>query len=509
MAKFWAVLLVSVLIHGCGAGSDDREPVRNSIENGPILSQNPPLGFSLASSGCQSETAAVTLTDALITGWEGFQVTQRRVNLNLTTKESLSGRLIRSTRWGDDFVRQCDWQRSGRTTTTCIGADGRKSDWLATKPRRPLRVCATEELPRQSVEAVAVTAAHALESSWQKATEQLLTLKATTPLELMVLPEFRSIYNGTPPETEGGPTRRVVWTVNNLAYIPSASAPTIAVYPPSFARAQSSPGWLWESQFAMAHELAHHIEFGRHEIAAASAPSVAFTEWDPDLHRKIRVSDPDRREITGVGGANGPAVDEFDDAVSEAFADLSAWYIVGADDRSLRGLDCIGWNRSLANASFKDGTAKILTTEVVETLTIREMPRGFDEPRSLRNNVASCEVPRFTSFHTVGAVLAHGLDQVWTTALRHDQSSPAIQPISPDERLAQRHRIAWAWIQTWRKSWKTEKPNSSHELLERFTVSVEQALETAAQDGLDAAAACKTWKEYFPATPRPAFADAC
>jgi hypothetical protein len=492
MARTWPILFLSFLLSACGGeSSDDPVPARNTTQDGPILSLNPPIAFSLASPDCQLQTAEVALNEATVTGWDGFQVTERRVSLNLKSKESLGGTLIQKTSWGDEFVRHCDWDRSGRSTSVCIGQDGRGSEWIQTKPMKMLRVCSGDSVPRASVEAVALTAAHALETSWQRILEHLPTLVSTTQTRLMVLPEYRSIYNGTPPDVEGGPTRKAIWTVNNLAYMPLAQNPTIVVYPPSQGRARSSPGWLWESQFAMAHELAHHLEFGQHTTLGSQTP-MAWTSWDPVLHRKERLTHEGLQD-SSVESINGPVVAEFDDAVSEAFADLSAWYVVGADDRSLRGLDCIGWNRSIANQSFKDGTAKILTPEVLATLTGTQDILGAlsDQPQ----NFNSCEVPRFTSFHTVGAVIAHGLDQVWGASL--------------ETSLELRHRIAWAWIRSWRKSWQARKPSSIDELTRRFTESVENAIKSEMPQNFNAAAACKTWKEYFPATQRTVFADAC
>jgi hypothetical protein len=206
----------------------------------------------------------------------------------------------------------------------------------------------------------------------------------------------------------------------NLAYFAgdSTTTPFIAIFPKSKAASLSTN--LWESEFVIAHEFAHHVE-----------RSIGL-----DLNGK----DPSMLQI----------------ATSEAFADLLAFASQGASSHTIKGIPCVGDDRSVESSSFANGRAKRLDKELI---TLMHEKDGSNPGNMFLN----CQGVLPQSSHGVGAVLAHWIYQF-------AKLTPVYQD-HPEKAVA---RLTLSWLQHVRQGVGQNKP-------EELT-SIARSLESAVTD---------------------------
>ena len=117
-------------------------------------------------------------------------------------------------------------------------------------------------------------------------------------------------------------------------------------------------------------------------------------------------------------------------ALSEAFADLLAYYSEGATGASLLGLPGIGKNRDIAGASFVNGDDKILTEDRLGVLF------GLRD----EGEVSGRRAEVLADIHIVGAILSHTADQLFQTLTR-----TRFTPGSPED-VNQRYKMVLTWM---------------------------------------------------------------
>lgn len=399
---------------GCGSQHRDPPAAAQPPITPLILSDDPPATYELADPACQTQTATVSLTQARIHSWRGQEIQRRMVDLNqVVSKSSLISPSIRETTFNDQYQRSCDFNRG--QGDSCPDEKGQEVSWSLMRPSRPLRVCQdNQEFPRLSYEHVSLAALVGIETASQAYRTADAGASPLRPIQLAVLPSFVDLYRNFPQGSENITLK--TWITHNMAYFPSIEM--IAVFPEPSSLQSSLKGYFWESEFVLAHEFGHHIELSRQTKAAARFDLTLGLTWDPMQHRYLSVS----------GGRS--VASQVMGSYSEALADLFAFYAVGGDDRSLVGLPCLGLNRNPGNDSFGNGDTKVLTEDRLELLLgLRD-----EDP-------TSCREPRYGDVHTVGAIFASLLNQVFATltALKPEGEVGSIADIT------QRYKLVLRW----------------------------------------------------------------
>ncbi len=405
--------LVALAFTACGESSPAKKYGTPPVKE--VESALKPAEYVLEDPACQDARTPTTLTRTTIRAWQGDQVVEKEVDLSLTssTDSSLVTPVISLTSWKDVYTRQCDLDRG--EAHRCDDKEGYEKGWALQGTGGDLKICQDgHNYGRLSYEGVALTSSYYLSKAYDR---YAALSKADLPqqVQLSVLPHFIDFNDHY--IQDGERSKLKTYIVHNLAYFPVGQM--IAVFPESAERSDAYTGYFWESEFVLGHEYGHHIDFTRHGKVLANAG----LEWNPVMHgfadtvrlRQGLSADSDRSLVQG--------------ALSEAFADLLAFYSEGATGASLVGLPDIGRNRSIAAATFGNGDDKILTEDRLSILF------GLVDA----GETAQGE-PKYTDIHVVGAIFSHTADQIFQTLTKTRFASGS------QEDVDQRYKMVLTWM---------------------------------------------------------------
>jgi len=333
--------------------------------------------------------------------------------------------------------------------------------------KEPLRICRSGgSYPRTSVEGVALASLANLETAY--AFYETLPGHATSlaAASLLILPTVDTVY--------AGGTKRYVKT-DNLEYAPSfGGAPAFVIYPKGQTAAAHGL-WknlnLWELPWGLAHEFGHHVFRTHTHIASLSDTTEGL--GSPAPIRPFEGADAPDLEDAGTRVTGSATVWS---AVNEGYADLYAYYTEGSEAGQLTGVDCFATNRDVAAAAFATGIPKALTQDVLNT---------FASPEKIAVT-GGCDVPSFQDVHMLGAIVAHGVDQVY---------SAMVGAASGPDAATKKAALLLAWADRLGATVPRVGQNNLS-----FDVLVKDALTVAAGGGTRLnAAACAAVRQSFPA----------
>lgn len=486
----WLALAgLSLTTIACGAR--DHKGVNRGII--PIVeSRESPREYTLADPECQTKSETQTLTKTQIYAWDGDQVVTKDVDLTGTTSgKSLTAPAIRETTWNDQFERFCDLKR-GRDHACDDTKNGGELAWYRNDDTSGglLHICKDNfAYGRETYESVALTSAYYIE----RANSRYMALgdspQALPKIYLSVLPEFIDYLDNY--QIDGQSKRYKRYITHNLAYFQGGQM--IAVFPENVLAGADPKGFFWESEFVLAHEFGHHIDWSRHGIALESLG----LKWNPMTHSFIdQVS-----MAAGQGAVSGRG--QVVGSIAEGFADLLAYYSEGATARSLVGLAELGQNRNIGTGKFSNGDDKVLTEDRLEHLL------KDDDGDEIEG------APRFSDIHIIGAILSHTMDDVFTSLIDADGTIVAGSEAS----VRRRYQLTLAWMDALVGELKKAKSDGATGA--SLTDPIARALEKTVDGyftrfpltgddapGMDAirAEVCRKTKEALPAIPIGAFA---
>ena len=288
------------------------------------------------------------------------------------------------------------YQQSDCGSALNFGACVTKTKTILIAAASPLNICDTKrDFARTSVEGVGLTSLAMIAAAsdfYNKVAGHLPDLPTAS---LLILPKVETLY-------ADGQTRSEA--VDNLSYVPNfAGSPTFAVFPKG-AYNVAHGRWvdvnLWEIPWTLAHEFGHHIFRFHSELDDASSgiavvPLHSFTAGQvSDAGLSLDQANTARH----VGNAEVIA------AANEGFADLFAYYAHGAVPGMTSGIDCFHENRDPGFDAFADDQPKVLNESV--------LAQFMTGTKAAAN--ADCSVPNYQDVHIIGAILAHGVDQIFT-----------------------------------------------------------------------------------------------
>jgi hypothetical protein len=127
----------------------------------------------------------------------------------------------------------------------------------------------------------------------------------------------------------------------------------------------------------------------------ANPPVHTYVPEQEKLEKSKGLSLAEVRQVT--------AADHWD-SINEGFADLFAHYRGGSQVSELANLDCFASDRDVEQSKFATGESKALSAEVLSEYLSSSFASG-----------TTCLVASFQDIHTIGAVVAHGVDALFST----------------------------------------------------------------------------------------------
>jgi hypothetical protein len=422
----WLVLLVVQLggLSGCGQESSVDRNHREIIAKTESLNK-PWNGYRFENSHCQT-SPQIDLQWLWLPVLDGKdyravhrQQTQKRTALHFESPT------IEKITHGRRFWRECPADASKGCATPNNGLAGR---WHFEDHQEPMKLCQSSNPPlRHSYEAVASS----LVLNIQRAAARVeRALEGGLPLGRVVVDLF-PLY-----ETRAISAQRdrawVRFVTDNLSY--TVSSQTISVFPESQQSMAQSSGQprLWESAFVVAHEYAHHVE----NQLFANLTQKLNLQWNEVQHQFL-AGPNDLREDANA------KVAFFVTAMSEAFADLLAFYVNDGSAKSISEFRQLGENRDPKALYYRDGNLeKRLNATLIKSIFNR-----FDQQHHRRSIAVDA--------HEVGAVVAHVLHSVWQS----------LQPTLNSAYLSEpRFRVLLAWTVKFQRAFYEKIADSPQQL---------------------------------------------
>jgi hypothetical protein len=443
IALVWSVLVL--VLSGCiqKKKDDDILPYRP----GPSAA----FSYDLANPGCQSGAGVDKIENASVTS-----VVDGRPGANIMQADQIKGnplasRNVSTTQYDIEMRFSCEGQAS------CV------KGYMPRMPKN-LKICdANPKYKRDNVEGIAITSLFHLQKVFDFYSS-IDVAKTLQPIKLLVLPIVVRNYGS-----------KQTIDADNLSYtVFNKSEPSVVVYPKSKVGATYWPDInLWESPWILAHEGSHHIfqteKNGLNTTLAGNALDFPILSWPKN--------GPDHEHDLLLAGER--TIDEkmVESAVNEGFADLFGFYAIGEDVRVFKDFPCFETNRNVASDVLAGGIGKVLNQHALADF----FSPSEIAPISIAGQLP-CDAPDFQDVHVIGAVVAHGLDQVFSRNPTVERSSNKIE---------EKARMAILWARALGRIQSTQTPQ---ELLQAY---VEAGIEIA-RDSRLTFAQCKAIERNFP-----------
>ena len=260
------------------------------------------------------------------------------------------------------FRRTCDADIA--SPPNCATEANKPAGWLPISLGTPINACLVAMTPaRNSLEHLALSALTSIESASMAIRRLLPANTIIPPLSVIVTPRFESRWIHWIENGNNSTYEQVLG--DNLSYFPQTAStpPYIALLPKQ--KASRDKVTLWESPFIISHEFSHHIERSLH-----------LDHFD-EPRSQMRI------------------------AVSEGFADVTAFASLGLSSQSLKGIPCIGADRSPDQSAFNAGIPKIVTSALLDRMTSASASTASEK------GLATCQGTLPHSAHGLGAIFAH------------------------------------------------------------------------------------------------------
>jgi hypothetical protein len=443
IALVWSMLVL--VLSGCIQKKKDNNVLPDNYSHLGAFS------YDLADPGCQSGAGVDAIEKASVTSIIDGRPGANAVQAHQIKGNPLASSNVITTQYDIGMRFNCDGQGCG-------------NQGYMTKMPKNLKICNTNpNYQRNSIEGIAITSLLHLQNVFDFYSS-IDVAKPLQPVKLMVLPNVIRIY-----------ANKQTIDADNLSYtIYNKNEPSVVVYPKSKVGATYWPDInLWESPWILAHEGSHHIfqteKNGLNTTLAGNALELPILSWPKNA--------PDHEHDLLLAGER--TIDEkmVESAVNEGFADLFGFYAIGEDVRVFKDFPCFETNRNVASDVLAGGIGKVLNQHALA---------DFFSPSEIAPITIAgqlpCDAPDFQDVHVIGAVVAHGLDQVFSRNPTVERSSNKIE---------EKARMAILWARALGRIQSTQTPQ---ELLQAY---VEAGIEVA-RDSRLTFAQCKAIEKNFP-----------
>lgn len=433
------LFIVCKLLMSCGEDTrHDRTP--NPTQDLPEYTLiEPSKNYFLEDPNCSSTTTSkYSLTTAKVysADSQGLQSHQKEL-FGVESQLYLKSPIIKDTYYGGLYEAECAESEVESCQDTYLNV----SEWKVIEERRPLTLCRGDgDYKRLSYESIAATLAYTLQNASSTALDYISDL-SLEPVTLEVIPNFRVRRRGY--SLNGENTDVLLYATHQMSYSPSSQS--IIVYPEKDGLPANRPQF-WESEFVVSHEFGHHIERTLKLELVSESKASAFTDF-------IEGSKDDRRS---------------DKALSEAFADLLAFYSLKESPFALSEFPRDFQDRNPLNSIFSDNrTTKVLNQKVLDIFESQK-----DSQYSEQYKV---DLKRM---HLIGAIFAHGLHKLFTTMAAAKLGKLEDTHLTSTE---DKYRFTYVWFKELNKIKLRELANGGWSQYEPFDVFAESLTATIIQ----------------------------
>lgn len=375
------------LLFGCRPGAQDGVHPANPELSLGVVPATEIESYPLGDAGCQEAPETLDLLEsANLDFWQDGSISPRSLDLQeLQIKSTpLSSNLVGAVKFDAVFRRTCDAAQAA--PPVCTPSDTSATGWKPLHQGHTLKTCKARMSPvRNNIEHLGLAAIATIEKSGRTIKNSLPAGTHLPKVQVLVAPRFETHW--TPWTQNGRPSIYQSILADNMAYFPATSTtpPFVALLPKrkSLGSSDSDSVNLWESQFVIAHEYAHHVE---HSLGKAH-----FS----DTQSQLRL------------------------AVSEGFADVLAFAGLGASSSSLKGIPCIGKDRAPDSLEFSTGIPKILTPALLARLGDKSNAALTPLAESEKS---ICQGVPPHSAHGIGAILAHWIMELASYTPRYESA---------------------------------------------------------------------------------------
>lgn len=382
------------------SGSEDPLPKPRNTPVDVVYHKKTPLFFELADPNCTLEQAVEDLGSMQVWLRKKNALVLSAVDLSGVSGKGLSSAFTHAALAGY-FVQSLykDCSEAGPSTYTC---QSREVQLRSSGKKIP--ICRRGgAYPQASLENAALATLAGIKQAW--ALVQPTADKPYPKVEVLIQPRLESIL-----ATNDGPllatlTDNAFWSSSQRGERPY----TIAILPHS-RESQSffAPFNMWEHQGVISHEYGHHV----------------FYESTPHLRpSEFKLSDSEQLEIfldeiaTWANGINKRVIGRKDviAALNEGIADLISNYAHDSGRDPLGDLIFGPFSkaRNIQSCTCDDGEVKSLSQSAL---------KHFFSPHFSRPHYALSADHQ--DIHTIGAIMAHGWDQLLTGVLGASEQNP-------------------------------------------------------------------------------------
>lgn len=405
-----APLILATGCHKRGSGDDGfKKPdvPDGGPRSGNYLNQMKPYRF--ADPGCQDAAGSTSFADdASYFLWNGQDRIAEASGLSkLSTEGGLHSAIIDRTLVGSEVEQQAFGTydpEAGSLTSLNL-----ESEVTLVEEGKPLYFCNPQAgYPEDTYEGIALSGAQFVNQSfgfYEKLTGRV-NLEA---IDLLVVPDFLLRIDIDALDED------LLFYKTDNASMGGFDRPTMIIYGESTETPSDKPHF-WESHFVMAHEFGHHVfashvseyfdqsswqavlhQHEPHDFAKMSLPHTHNPKGE-DAAFSSRLAGGNAGKMSHADGSEAEVVLAFG-AFNEGFADLYGSYAMGDPDNPPEGLTDFSLDRQIRSNLFKDQSPKVLS---------------FSALSSFLNQRGSWGDVDFSDNHIIGAIFAHGFDQLVT-----------------------------------------------------------------------------------------------
>ena len=426
------LLVVGLCLVSCGRKRADKQSA-DLIPFDPPSLTNIRSDYFIEDQGCQNGVDELDLSTVQVREWREFSIVEQLTNIPwLKTASTIRSAEVSETYYGRDYRRECSNSYGFREGLCESGGDGTGGSFVIPKvePKHRLRVCKSHYAYHpDSYESVALSTLAHVHAAYAMAPKQdeISGIGSVPALALELMPSFRSIWRKAI-DQDGSERSFQAVASNNLAIINTPGDKRLLVVFPESKEAKGDQQRYWESRWAVAHEYGHHL----HATAdrARGWNHLNQNVWDPMTHAYVnspQSADGDDHHSLQTGRMESSLLT----AISEATADLFAFYSVHMRTDSFRGIKNLMYWRNVSSDSFGlSGLRKILDETAAELILNRVTGRA-------------CDHLVYCTMHHVGAVFAHTFHEMMEVIQATKDGS--VGPSEIEAISKQRARLAFFW----------------------------------------------------------------
>lgn len=369
MHKFFVGIFLSLMVTACGRPSSNKTALESVVSTSYT---NEPLFLKKQSTECSSKKFDGDINYSLYLHLNGQDTFERVDFTQLITQLFLRDNEIISQSFYGGKVELLTSSRGTRTTTQV----------------NPISVtlCPEEDHYAQgTVESAALNAAHIIKKT-QISFKQAVRGIEIAPVTINISPAIIESTISTNEIGENVKTSRY-WTDNAL-YSPYSKSITFLPHSQEI-RSQGLTVNFWEVPMIASHEYGHHLFQTLYTSKTSPVHSIGCFDH---VKKKARITNKS-------SGWRIVKIENVMTAYNEGFADLIAYYTLGAEERSVKGIMCLDVTRDVGSSTLINGKSKVLSNSVIETFF------------SWSEEMSSCEFPSYQEVHIFGAVIAHSMDR--------------------------------------------------------------------------------------------------